>query len=231
MIKYTNEDCMIGLARYPDKHFDLCICDPPYFDGPNKLGYYGKVMSKTKVKRQSYNIIGKWDLPDESYYKELCRVSKNQIIWGINYYNFTDVPVGRIVWDKRKNDACTFSDGEIASCSKIETVRFFRHRWDGFLQGDMKNKETKYHPTQKPVALYKWLLSNYAKQGDKILDTHVGSASSLIACHDMGFDAVGFELDADYYKQSKQRLDDFIRQPRLDIVIDQWEQMAIGGTE
>ena len=227
-IEYFNEDCLSGMKRYPDKYFDLAICDPPYFNGPDKLGYYGGDVSKSRVKRKAYNTIGVWEVPDQGYYDELCRVSKEQIIWGINYYPFVNVPCGRIVWDKIKNASCTFSDGEIASCSLIETVRFFRYAWDGFIQQDMKNKETKVHPTQKPVALYKWLLKNYAKPNDKILDTHVGSASSLIACYDMGFDAVGFELDADYYKASKQRLEDFQRQPKLtEMVTEDPEQLRI----
>jgi len=200
-------DCMEAMKQFPDKFFDLAIVDPPYFDGPNKLGYYGADVSKTKVKRQQYSTISKWDVPTNEYYKELLRVSKNQIIWGINYYNFQNVPSGRIVWDKNKNKSCTFSDGEIASCSLIDTVKFFRFTWDGFIQEDMKHKEVKIHPTQKPVALYTWLLNNYAKKGDKILDTHVGSASSLIACHKLGFEYWGFEIDPDYYALATARLE------------------------
>lgn len=203
------------MKEYPDKYFDLAIVDPPYFDGPNKLGYYGADVSGSKVKRQKYDIIGEWEVPTQKYYEEVLRVSKHQIIWGINYYHFQNAPVGRIVWDKNKNKSCTFSDGEIASCSLIETVKFFRYTWDGFIQEDMKNKEVKIHPTQKPVALYKWLLQNYAKEGDLILDTHVGSASSLIACEDMGFEYVGCELDKDYYKQAKERLERFKAQTRM----------------
>ena len=205
--KLYNMDCMEGMKQFPDKYFELAIVDPPYFDGPNKLGYYGCDVSKTKVKRQKYDIISSWEVPDQKYYSELCRVSKNQIIWGINYYSFSNVPVGRIVWDKNKNESCTFSDGEIASCSLIDTVKFFRFTWDGFIQQNMKNKEIRIHPTQKPVALYEWLLRNYAKPGDKILDTHVGSASSLIACHNMGFDYIGFEIDKDYWKAATERLE------------------------
>ena len=123
---YYNMDCMEGMKEFPDKYFDLSIVAiRRFFDGPNKSGYYGSDVSKTKVKRQAYNIIDIWDVPQQEYYDELCRVSDNQIIWGINYYNFVNVPVGRIVWDKNKNPSCTFSDGEIASCSSIETVKFF----------------------------------------------------------------------------------------------------------
>jgi site-specific DNA-methyltransferase (adenine-specific) len=197
---------MDGMKEFPDKYFELAIVDPPYFDGPNKPGYYGMDVSKTKVKRQSYSIISEWKVPTQTYYDELVRVSKNQIIWGINYYNFIGVPSGRIIWDKNKNPSCTFSDGEIASCSFIDTVKFFRFTWDGFIQENMKDKEIKIHPTQKPIELYAWLLTRYATKGDKILDTHVGSASSLIACHNLGFDYVGFELDPDYYRMANERL-------------------------
>jgi site-specific DNA-methyltransferase (adenine-specific) len=207
---------MEGMKSIPDKYFDLSLVDPPYFDGPNKLGYYGMDVSSSKVKRQEYNVVGKWDVPGDEYYQELLRVSKNQIIWGINYFTeFRGVPVGRIVWDKRKNDSCTFSDGEIASCSLIDTVRFFRYRWDGFLQENMGNKEVKHHPTQKPIALYEWLLTKYAKAGEKVLDTHVGSASSLIACISHGFEYLGFEIDSEYHRLAQERIDNFKAQQSL----------------
>jgi site-specific DNA-methyltransferase (adenine-specific) len=212
-----NMDCMEGMKQFPENYFELAIVDPPYFSGPDKLGYYGAEVSGSKVKRQKYSVIGEWQVPTQEYYEELLRVSKNQIIWGINYYQFQNVPVGRIVWDKNKNPSCTFSDGEIASCSLIETVKFFRYTWDGFIQQDMKNKEVKTHPTQKPVALYKWILMNYAKQGDKILDTNVGSASSLLACYDMGFEYIGFELDKDYFDLAQRRIADNKAQVRFEL--------------
>jgi len=213
---FYNMDCMEGMAEIPDKFFELAIVDPPYFDVVNKLGYYGCDVSSSKCKRRKYKPCDSWKIPDNKYYTELCRISKNQIIWGINYFNkFINVPTGRIVWDKGKNEACTFSDGEIASCSLIDTVRFFRYLWDGFLQENMKNKDVKFHPTQKPVKLYEWLLSNYAKQGDKILDTHVGSASSLIACHNLGFEYMGFEFDKDYFEAATKRLEAVKAQMRL----------------
>lgn len=206
MINLLQGDCMDLMRSKPDKFYDLAIVDPPYFDGPNKLGYYGAVKSKTKVKRQSYNIIGSWDIPQQPYFDELYRTSKHQIIWGINYYEKYCKDNGRIVWDK-VNDASTFSDGEIASCSLIDTVRFFRFMWNGMLQQDMKNKEVKIHPTQKPIALYKWLLTNYAKQGQTILDTHGGSFSHAIAAYDLGFDLDIIELDTEYFKDGKARFD------------------------
>ena len=210
MIEYYNEDCMEGMKRYKDKHFSLAICDPPYFAGAGDPSYYRSRTCQSKAKP----ITETWNVPDENYFKELFRVSKKQIIWGCNYYAKYIPHTSRIVWDK-VNDGTPFSQAEIASWSEGVKVYMFRYMWNGMLQQDMKNKERRFHPTQKPVKLYKWLLHNYAKKGDLILDTHVGSASSLIACYDMGFDAVGFELDKDYYKASKKRLEEFMAQGRL----------------
>ncbi len=199
-------DCMEGMAQFPDKYFELAIVDPPYFKGVAETNFYGSALSSSGVKRLC-SKSDKWDngIPTESYYSELNRVSKNQIIWGCNYYKFIQ-PVGRIVWDKR-NDTSTFSNCELASISLIDSVKIFRYEWNGMLQENMKNKEQRFHPTQKPVALYEWLLTNYAKKGDKILDTHVGSASSLIACHNLGFEYIGFEIDADYHRMATERLE------------------------
>lgn len=204
---YFNEDCIAGMKRFPDKYFDLAIVDPPYFAQANLKYGFAKPISTTGQARKDYHISTSWEIPTQEYYDELCRVSKNQIIWGINYFEFVGVPHGRIVWDKQKAMQGYYSDAEIASCSLLKHVRTFRYTWDGMRQGDMKNKEDKIHITQKPVALYMWLLNTYAKPGDKILDTHVGSASSLIACHRLGFEYVGFELDPHYYKISRERLD------------------------
>ena len=210
MIEYYNEDCMEGMKRYKDKHFSLAICDPPYFAGAGDPSYYRSRTCQSKAKP----ITETWNVPDENYFKELFRVSKKQIIWGCNYYAKYIPHTSRIVWDK-VNDGTPFSQAEIASWSEGVKVYMYRYMWNGMLQQDMKNKERRFHPTQKPIELYKWLLHNYAKKGDLILDTHVGSASSLIACYDMGFDAVGFELDKDYYEASKKRLEEFMAQGRL----------------
>jgi len=206
VIEYFNEDCMVGMARYPDKHFDLAIVDVPYGIG----AYSDGTMGGGVLAKQSTYKKTEWDFvaPETKYFIELKRVSKNQIIWGANHF-ISRIPFDSscwIVWDKQngKND---FADCELAWTSFKTAVRKFEFRWQGMLQGDMANKESRIHPTQKPVKLYKWLLHNYAKKGDLILDTHVGSASSLIACHLLGFDAVGFELDEDYYRTSKERLD------------------------
>ena len=214
MIEYFNEDCMVGMARYPDKHFDLAIVDPPYGIGEKfKGGSTGKMNFNEIVNKD-------WDkAPSRAYFDELFRVSKNQIVWGGNYFN---LPPTRclIVWDKQISEDFSLAMLETAWTSFDKLAKIFRHS---------NPKGDKIHPTQKPVALYKWLLKNYAKQGDKILDTHVGSASSLIACYDMGFDAVGFELDADYYKASKQRLEDFMAQIKIeDMFSGIPEQLQIG---
>lgn len=216
MIEYFNEDCMTGMARYPDKHFDLAIVDPPY-------GISAGLMTMGSGKHR-FAKGTRWDdkPPDERYFAELFRVANNCIVWGGNY--FTDyLPPSNdwIVWDKL-NPNLSFSEAEFAYCTIKRNVRIFKHYSAQVEEGG------KIHPTQKPVRLYRWLLKNYAKPGDLILDTHVGSASSLIACYDMGFDAVGFELDPDYYKASKQRLDDFMRQPRLEqLTQTEHEQIAL----
>lgn len=212
-----NIDCMKGMKQIPDKYFELAIVDPPYFDGPNKRKYYGRTVNKLNIKRREYPIIEDWSIPDEKYFKELIRVSKNQIVWGINHFDYY-LGAGRIIWDK-VNGASSFSDAEIAYCSSHDKTRLFSYMWNGMMQGksiseghiqqgNKSKNEIRIHPTQKPVNLYKWILMNYAKEGDKILDTHVGSASSLIACHEMQFDFLGFELDEEMYALGSKRLND-----------------------
>lgn len=204
MIELHNIDCMEYMATLPDKAFELAIVDPPYFSEYGQKNYTGNDVSTTGVKRQT-SAIRYWCVPNADYFTELCRVSVNQIIWGYNYYAKYIPSTGVIVWDK-KNEDSTFSKCELAGHSFGIRVDKFDYRWNGMLQGDMKNKEQRIHPTQKPVALYKWLLKNYAKQGDRILDTHLGSGSIAIACHDTGFDLVGCELDTDYYEAAKKRV-------------------------
>ncbi|WP_404988195.1 DNA methyltransferase [Clostridium culturomicium] len=219
--KLYNVDCLVAMKRIPDKYFELAIVDPPYFDGPNKRRFYGRDINKLNIKRKIYNVIEDWEVPSEEYFRELLRVSKNQIVWGCNYYDYYLGP-GRIIWDK-VNGQSSYSDCEIAYCSMHKKTKMFRYMWNGMMQGksineghlmqgDKSKNEIRIHPTQKPVNLYKWLLLNYAKKGDKILDTHVGSASSLIACYDMGFDFLGFEKDKEIYKLAIKRLDDAMNQ-------------------
>jgi site-specific DNA-methyltransferase (adenine-specific) len=185
------------MREMPDNAFELAITDPPYgigMDGGN-VGYRGFNDFKKKD----------WDKqpPPKEYFKELMRVSVNQIVFGGNYF---ELPPTRcfLVWDKGEGFYNrTYAEGELAWTSFNKNVKIFKY--DPLAKGDYRGK---IHPTQKPVALYKWLLKNYAKKGDKILDTHVGSASSLIACHQMGFEYLGFEIDEEYYNKAKQRLDE-----------------------
>ena len=212
MIKITNEDCMDLMARYPDKHFELAIVDPPYSHGASVISN-NKTRSKLATAKDYGDGLWNNVPPTPGYWGELIRVSVNQIIWGYNYYDLM-FGAGRIVWDKLNGDN-DFSDCELAYQSFSDTVRKFTFRWAGMLQGDMKNKETRIHPTQKPVALYKWLLKNYAKPGDKILDTHLGSGSIAIACHDAGYDLTACEIDKDYYEAAMKRLEQHQKQLKL----------------
>ena len=217
---FYNMDCMEGMAQFPDKFFELAIVDPPYgigMDGGN-VGYKG------------FNDFEKkqWDAlpPSAEFFEELRRVSVNQIIWGGNYF---ELPPTRcvIAWDKGEGFYNrTYAEIEMAWTSFDRNARIFKR--DPLAKGDYRGK---VHPTQKPIALYKWLLSNYAKPGDKILDTHVGSASSLIACHQMGFDYWGFELDADYYNAATERLNKAKAQVSMTELVKpiQARQIAIGG--
>jgi len=195
-------DCMEGMAGIGDNAFELAIVDPPY-----GIGMDGKIGSDKCGKVTLHTKKG-WDKspPSKEYFSELIRVSSNQIIWGANYYpEHLSASMGWIFWDKEASS--DFSDGELAYTSFERALRMFKFAWMGMRQGDMKNKEHRIHPTQKPVALYKWLLKNYAKEGDTILDTHLGSGSIAIACWDMGFDLTGYELDPDYYAAAVVRVE------------------------
>ena len=198
LIKITNEDNMALMARYPDKHFDLAIVDPPYGNTTDvmNINNTGKKHSAKRTQTKLYENIA----PDQSYFDELVRVSKRQIIWGANFFGLKG---GYICWNK---NGTAFGEAELAYDSGSKAVRIFEYTWNGMIQGDMKNKEKRIHTHQKPVALYKWLLDKYAKEGDKILDTHLGSGSIAIACHDYGFDLTACELDKDYYESAIKRL-------------------------
>jgi site-specific DNA-methyltransferase (adenine-specific) len=193
---FLNEDCLIGMKRYPDKYFDLAIVDPPY--GNNDAIGIVNGNSHNAV-RKEYKIFEN-KAPDNEYFQALKRVSKNQIIWGANFFGLMG---GYICW--YKHGTC-FGEAELAYCSLINSVKVFDFTWNGMIQENMKDKESRIHPTQKPVALYRWLLKTYAKEGMKILDTHVGSASSLIAFEERGMDYVGFEVDKDYFNKAKDRI-------------------------
>ena len=216
---FYNMDCMEAMKEIPDKFFDLAIVDPPYGIGASEKNSVDKKQSKKSATNSKYYGNQNWDneVPKKDYFDELFRVSKNQIIWGVNYYPYDFLSGGRIYWDKCVTMP-TYSNGELAYCSLINSLKSVKIAWHGMIQENMKNKEIRMHPTQKPVALYHWLLNNYAEKGDKILDTHVGSASSLIACHDMGFEYLGFEIDKDYYRQASKRLE--THKSQLNLFID-----------
>lgn len=215
---YYNMDCMEGMREFPDKYFDLAIVDPPY-GGVTKGGYMSNQVSGGIARNRNDYVLDLWgqEAPSRAYFDELFRVSKNQVIWGGNYFieQINRNSQCWLVWDKIKPEGVMYADVELAWTSFDQAAKIFHFTWNGMLQGDMKNKEYKIHPTQKPKALYKWVLSNYAKPQDIILDTHVGSASSLIACEEMGFNYVGFELSKSYYELSKKRLDTFNAQISL----------------
>lgn len=198
------------MRQFPDKHFELAIVDPPY-----GIGEDGGKNRDNACATGSY-LKKDWDkeAPSESYFIELNRVCQNVIIWGANYFALPFKPtMGWVFWDKQASG--DFSDGELAYTSFDRALRKFEFAWMGMRQGDMKNKEARIHPTQKPVALYRWLLHNYAKPGDKILDTHLGSGSIAIACHEKGFDLTGSELDADYFAAMQKRLETAMLQTTL----------------
>jgi site-specific DNA-methyltransferase (adenine-specific) len=204
MINITNEDNMQLMARYPDKYFDLAIVDPPY--GININISMGR---RKGDKKSNYHKFAGNDsrIPDSLYFKELFRISKNQIIWGGNYMTDNLFPSSCwLLWDKGFSEEVTFAQFELAWTSfKTSAKKYDKH----------PNQLNRIHPTQKPVALYKWILDKYAKQGDKILDTHLGSGSIAIACHDMGFDLTACELDTDYYNAAIKRLTDHQKQLKL----------------
>lgn len=202
MIKITNEDNMILMSRYKDNHFDLAIVDPPYGIGAGKMTMGSGKHEFEKGKNWDSNV------PTDEYFNELFRISKNQIIWGGNYFK---LPLNNnwIIWDKL-NPNLSFSEGEMAWCSIKKNVRIFK-RYSAMADYDGKKR----HPTQKPIKLYEYCLMRYAKENDKILDTHLGSGSIAIACHNLGFDLTACELDKDYYEASLKRLKEHTSQVRM----------------
>jgi site-specific DNA-methyltransferase (adenine-specific) len=205
-IEITNEDNMELMARYPDNYFDLAIVDPPY--GININMNQGR--RKGQISKHSKK---NWDNlpPEKLYWEELKRVSKNQIIWGANNFKWIPPHNGYIVWDKDISGDVDFSKAELAYNSIKNTISIVKIR----AQTGIEVYSNKIHPTQKPVALYKWLLDKYAKQGDKILDTHLGSGSIAIACHDYGFELTACELDLEYYEKAVERINNHVAQLKL----------------
>jgi site-specific DNA-methyltransferase (adenine-specific) len=207
----TNEDCMNLMARYEDNYFDLAIVDPPYG------------INVTKNKRLNNNSSTDWDsvIPTKEYFVELKRVTKNRIIWGGNYFiEHLENTRCYLNWDKL-NHSDTYADCEMAWTSFDANAKIFKYMWDGNRYGFAGNiqgvgkKTIRTHPTQKPVKLYEWILTNYAKEGDKILDTHLGSGSIAIACHNRKFDLTACELDKEYFDAAMKRIQQHKRQLQL----------------
>lgn len=203
-------DCMEGMKEFPDKFFDLAIVDPEY-----GIGDFTKVGDANYYKKRSDKNYGEvnWNdkIPDAEYFNELYRISKNQIIWGANYFRGYIKDTGVVVWDK-DNKNSRWSKIEIASNSTSGINNIFKFTWDGFRRAE---KVKRIHPCQKPVQLYRWLLRNYAKQDFKIIDTHAGSCSSVIAFLDFGCDWIAFEIDEDYYRDATKRIENHKAQLKL----------------
>ncbi len=209
LLDIRNCDCMDVMREYPDGHFDLAVVDPPY-----GVGVDGGIGGGVLAKKSGFAKKG-WDTatPPVEYFDELRRVSKHQIIWGANHM-MDKIMRGSsswIIWDK-ENGENYFADAELAYTSHDKAARVFRFRWQGMLQGDMANKEDKIHPTQKPVKLYDWIFANYAAPGMKVLDTHLGSFSSVIAAIEAGMHITGCEIDPDYFKSGMDRVNAHLSQ-------------------
>ena len=217
-VKCIHGDCMDYMATLEDGAYDLCIVDPPYgINIANRNGSIGQKKGQGKITSYKYK---EWDneVPSKEYFSELFRVSKNQIIWGGNYFtNFLPSSKGWIVWDKRQPEGVSFAMAELAFSSFDISAKMFSCS-RAFIGNKVSNnpklarKYAKIHPTQKPSQLYEWLLHRYAKKGDKILDTHGGSFSHAIACHDLGFDLTIIEKDKDYFDMAVDRLKQHQRQ-------------------
>jgi len=206
-------DSLEAMKAMPDKCYDLAIVDPPY--GIGEDGRKFRIRKNEKFERKYESKSWDTEPPSKDYFDELFRVSKHQIIWGANHF-ISRIALDSscwIVWDK--NNSGDFADCELAWTSFKTAVRKFKYTWNGFLQENMKNKEHRIHPTQKPVALYQWCLEKYAHPGDRILDTHLGSGSIAIACHNLGYDLDGWELDPDYFAAAKARLETHQQQQQL----------------
>lgn len=207
-------DCVDALRELPDNSFDLIIADPPYFSGPEKRGYYGSRKSKIGVHRD-YPVSPAWKVPTNEDFEVIFQKARYYIVFGCNYFCDTIFAPGRILWDK-VNGSSSFSDAEIAATNLFDSVRLFRYMWNGMLQGksiedgyiqqgNKRLNEKRIHPTQKPIALYEWIISTYAKQGWTICDPYLGSGSSRIAAARLGFDFIGYEKNEYYFEQQEKR--------------------------
>ncbi len=200
-----NIDCMIGMKEYPDNYFDLAVVDP-WYENNDAINLIDGETNKAKrtLMRIDNNIA-----PNKKYFIELKRISINQIIWGANYFGLKG---GYICWNK---NGTAFGEAELAYCSMFSSVRLCEFTWNGMIQHDMKNKEHRIHPTQKPVKLYEWIFKNYAEEGQKILDTHLGSGSSRIAAYNYKMDFTGYEIDKDYFEAAEKRFKAHVAQLKI----------------
>ena len=198
-MKLTNEDNLDLMSRYQDNHFDLAIVDPPF-----GIGNFVQTNNRGSEVKWNNNI------PSEIYFNELKRVSRNRIIFGANYYNCFEENGGAIVWVKNQ-PMPNFSKCVIASCSLHKKIEMYNQTWTNFVAKDRRG----IHPCEMPVSLYEWILMNYAKEGDKILDTHLGSVSIAIACHNLGYDLTACELDKEYFESAIKRIEQHKAQLRL----------------
>ena len=208
-INLYNEDCLQAMKAMQDKQFDLAIVDPPYgIDLANMNMGAGKSKKASKIENRKWKPKD-WDknTPTKEYFDELFRVSKNQIVWGGNYFELPPC-YGYVIWDKEIPEGLSFSDCEMAWHTFKKAARMFRY--SAYL-----DKKSKFHPTQKPVKLYKWLLDKYAEKGQTVLDTHLGSGSIAVACWDMGFDLTAYEIDKEYYDKACKRFEQHSKQMQL----------------
>jgi len=235
-------DCLTGMAGMADNQFDLAIPDPPYFSGPERRSFYGSDISTLRVKRVYYPVTNKWEVPGFKWYEELCRVSKNQIIFGANYFDFIGVhktprgdeelqrwisehPTGWIVWDKCARKS-SFNDFELAWTSFDRPTVVFKFMWAGMMQGksvsqghimqgNKKLNEKKFHPTQKPRPLYNWIFNTYCSSGESIFDPYVGSGSSRIEAYDAGLPFLGYEIEDIHFDAQEKRFQKHLAAPKL----------------
>ena len=207
-IELLNIDCLTFMRECADKQFDWAIVDPPY--GNNyAIGLKDNASGKKQAtKRTNYKVFDNV-APDEEYFRELKRISKNQIVWGANFFGLKG---GYLCWNK---NGTAFGQAELAYVSSINSVKVYEYTWNGMLQGNMKDKEIRIHPTQKPVQLYKYLLTEFVKEGETILDTHLGSGIIAVACWDMKFDLVGLEIDEHFFQKANKRLNSHKKQLTL----------------
>lgn len=225
-----NMDCMDAMRDIPDSYFELAIVDPPYGVGIGTMTYTRSCVNgighrkwgSMAAERKDYSAKAQWDIrPTQKYFNELMRISQRQIVWGGNY--FSDMlPASKsfLVWNKRygAKDRNCFADCELAWMSNgMGVARVINYVYNGMIQQDMANKEERFHPTQKPIGLYREILNLYATTADKIIDTHVGSGSSLIACIEQGYDWMGFEIDHEFCEKAQERIDRTLAQGRLAI--------------